>query len=381
MNLIETGHQKVNAECDPDLGARGVFSCAKKRFDAQVLFDPFEEEFDLPAALVNSGNGKGGEIEVVCEKDQPFSGFGIDITDAPQPAGIVPLSFFGFKANGLVAPQPCRFIDRSRFEDMETGVAFGTDHEIRTDRLDSEQPGEIEITTVKNVDASRVVLDLVHEVDVVDRSVGNPHEYRDWSDQIDLSVKLDRRLGGSEMRPRKDRQAQVDGGRIDGINHLVEIESVGVTGIQPPCFADENLSECFVNAPVPMLVCVSEVSSSDVAPDAHRVAVCATPQANFDIAKALAESDLGKCHREELIACGHSFTGSLHRVQRYAAIELLAVNKIGDLGENKASGVHPLLRINREETASPFKCVTRQFFRFTLSMSDLEIAHLELTGR
>lgn len=35
------------------------------------------------------------------------------------------------------------------------------------------------------------------------------------------------------MRPGKDRQAQVDSGRIDGINHLVEIESVGIPGIQP----------------------------------------------------------------------------------------------------------------------------------------------------
>lgn len=346
MNLIETGHQEVNAECDPDLGAHGVFSCAKERFDAQVLFDPLEEEFDLPAALVDRGNGKSGEIEMVCKEDQGFPGFRIDITDTAKPTGIVPFSFFGFKANGLVAPQAGRFIDRSRFEDIETSVAFGADHEIRTGRLDSEQSGEIEITTIKNVDASGVVVDLVHEVDVVDRTVGDPHEYRDWSGQIDLSVKLDRRFGGSEMRPGKDRQAQVDGGSINGINHLVEIEPVGVAGIQPSSFADENLSECFVNAPVPMLVRVSEVRSSDIASDAHCVAVGATPQASFDITKALAESNLGKCHREELIAGGHALARSWHPVQRHAALELLAVQQIEDLRKNESSGVHPLLRMN-----------------------------------
>lgn len=353
MDLIETGHQKVNAECDPYLGAHGVFSCTKKRFDAQVLFDPLEEEFNLPAAFVDRCNGKSREIEVVCKKDQCFPGFGIDIPDTAQPSWVVPLSFFGFKANGLVAPQAGRFIERSRFEDIETSVAFGTDHEIRTGRLDSEQPGEIEIATIKNVDASRVVVNLVHEVDVVDRTVCDPHEYRDWSGQIDLSVKLDRRLGGSEMRPGKDRQAQVDGGSIDGINHLVEIEPVGVAGIQPSSFADENLSECFVNAPVPMLVRVSEVCSSDVASDAHCVAVGTAPQASFDIAKALAERDLGKGHRKELIACGHGFTDSRHRVQSHAALELLAVQRIENLCENESSGVHLLLRMNAGQRSQP----------------------------
>lgn len=290
---------------------------------------------------------------MVCKEDQGFPGFRIDKTDTAQPTGIVPFSFFGFKANGLVAPQAGRFIDRPRFENIETRVLFGADNEIRAGRLDSEQPGEIKITTIKNVNASGVVVDLVHEVDVVDRTFGNPHEYGDWSGQIDLSVKLDRRLGGSEMRPGEDRQTQVDGGSVDGINHLVEIESVGVTGIQPPRLADENLSECFINAPVPMLVRVSEVCSSDVASDAHCVAVGATPQTSFDVAKALTERHLGKGHRKELIACGHGFTGSRHRVQRHGAIELLSVNEICNLCEDETSGVHLLLRINLRSDGQP----------------------------
>ena len=72
MNLIKTGSQKVNAECDADLGAHGVFVRAKKRFDAQVLLNPLKEEFNLPAALVDCGNGKSGKIEVICKEDQPF---------------------------------------------------------------------------------------------------------------------------------------------------------------------------------------------------------------------------------------------------------------------------------------------------------------------
>jgi hypothetical protein len=35
----------------------GVLSIAQKRFYLEVLFDPFEEQFNLPSLLVNIGNG------------------------------------------------------------------------------------------------------------------------------------------------------------------------------------------------------------------------------------------------------------------------------------------------------------------------------------
>lgn len=116
-----------------------------------------------------------------------------------------------------------------------------------------------------------------------------------------------------------------------------------------------DLSERFVNAPVPMLVRVSKICSSNVATDTHCVAVGATPQTSFNIAKALAERDLGKSHREELIAGGHALARSRHGVQRHRAIELLSVNEICNLCEDEASGVHPLLRINLRPDGQPVR--------------------------
>jgi len=36
--------------------------CAKERFDFQVLLDPFEKEFDLPAFLVEISDGLGIQV-------------------------------------------------------------------------------------------------------------------------------------------------------------------------------------------------------------------------------------------------------------------------------------------------------------------------------
>jgi hypothetical protein len=57
MNLIETGDQQVNADCNPYLGSHCVLARSKKSFNTQVLFDPFKEEFDLPSPSQANRNG------------------------------------------------------------------------------------------------------------------------------------------------------------------------------------------------------------------------------------------------------------------------------------------------------------------------------------
>ena len=42
----------MDGDGDPDLDPHRVLGSALKGFDAQMLFNPFEEQFDLPAAAV-----------------------------------------------------------------------------------------------------------------------------------------------------------------------------------------------------------------------------------------------------------------------------------------------------------------------------------------
>ena len=64
MDLIETGHHEVNADCDPDPGSHGVLFGSKESFDAKVLHNPLEEEFNLPAAPVDGCHGQSGTGDV-----------------------------------------------------------------------------------------------------------------------------------------------------------------------------------------------------------------------------------------------------------------------------------------------------------------------------
>lgn len=346
MNFIETGYHEVNADSYPDLGAHCVLAGAEESFDSQVLFDPFEEEFYLPATLVNGCDGQGGKIEVVGEKDQSLSALGIDVTDTSQSLRVAEFPFSGAQPDRLVAAQSGCLVDRSGLQDVESRVALGSNHEVCLGLLDSEQTGEVEIAAVDYINTARLESDLIQEMHIVNRSICNAHEHRDWAGQVDLSVQLDRSFGSAEVCPRKHRQAKVDGRGIDRINHLFEVQPVGVLGIQSASLANENLPECFVNTPVPMFVRVGQIGPGDVPANPHGVEMGATPEAGFDVPKALPKSDLGESHRQKLIAGGHASAASLHWMELHTALELLAVQQIENLSENQTSGVHPLLRMN-----------------------------------
>ena len=54
QTFLSNCDQHVGADCDPDLRLDLVLVGAIKRLDAQVLLDPFEEQFDLPALSILS---------------------------------------------------------------------------------------------------------------------------------------------------------------------------------------------------------------------------------------------------------------------------------------------------------------------------------------
>ena len=51
----------------------GVFRSAEEAFDFEVLLDPFEEQFDLPALPVDFRDGQGCEAEVAGQELIRFS--------------------------------------------------------------------------------------------------------------------------------------------------------------------------------------------------------------------------------------------------------------------------------------------------------------------
>ena len=84
QTLFDDGDQHVRGDRSPYLHPDRVFGCSKEGLDAQMLFDPFEEQLDLPAMFVKCANSQRRKCHVVRQKLQCLAGFRIDIGHLPN---------------------------------------------------------------------------------------------------------------------------------------------------------------------------------------------------------------------------------------------------------------------------------------------------------
>lgn len=165
------------------------------------------------------------------------------------------------------------------------------------------EASEVEIGAVHDVEGARLRQKQVEDVHVPQFRVGNMDERRDAAAQVEQRVELDARLRGAEQGPRKNGQAQVDGGRVKGEHRVVEFQAEVVVGVQRSRDADQFLRELRVYAPVPPPVGVGQGVARDLAPDAHVVELARMrAQADLDVAQTLPVGQLGDAmHRNWLV--------------------------------------------------------------------------------
>ena len=137
--------QHVSADCDPDLRLDRVLGSTKKCLDPQVLLDPFEEQFDLPALPIQLCNQIGFESKVVDQKHNAFAGLVLDHHAAQREriilAGIENRQYTGLIANDVRLGA----IHRMRVATLELGVGLGSGYKEGIGLMNGEEPLEIEI--------------------------------------------------------------------------------------------------------------------------------------------------------------------------------------------------------------------------------------------
>ena len=73
--LLKDSHEEKRCNGNADLCFHCIEGVAPEDLDFEVLFHPFEEEFNLSAMSVEIGDGECGYIEIVRKVDVVFVGF------------------------------------------------------------------------------------------------------------------------------------------------------------------------------------------------------------------------------------------------------------------------------------------------------------------
>jgi len=341
QGLIENGDHQVCADCDPDLRLHGVFAQPEERLHAKVLLDPLEEELDLPGGFVDPRNDQRIDLEVVGYEDQQLSRFRVPEAHPPQVVREVLLGLRSVEADGLVGSQSGGLVHRARLADVVAHVGLGSGDEEGPGGMDACQPKVIDVSTIQYVEGSGFEGDPIQGVDVVNLPLRDRDEHGDRAAQVDHGVELDRGLALSKASPPKEVHAQVYRGGVDGVDYLVDIQDVSLRRIQIPGLADKNLGEFEIDLPASILVGVCEIGSRHRPADAHGVKqIDLGPEASLDVAQALPEGELSESHAKELVPRGEASARTRHGVVGYAALELLSVDGIADLSENKTADFH-----------------------------------------
>ena len=155
---------------------------------------------------------------VVGEEHQRLVGLGIPEADATQMFGVGPPSMVAVQGDGLIADDAGRSLRCCLVNTVVDHVRFGPRDEKGPRLMQSMKPLEVNIAAIHHVNGASFRYEQIEDIDVVQFAVGNVDETRDVSTQVKQRVHLHRRLGRPEVRPRKDRQAQVNGRRIQGID-------------------------------------------------------------------------------------------------------------------------------------------------------------------
>ena len=189
----------------------------------------------------------------------------------------------------------------------------------------------------------------------------------------------------AELGPGEQLQAQVDGGRVQSIETLIEIHAERIAGVQGPRDANQDLGEIGIDPPVARHVGVGQCRARELATKSHVVELGAErAQARFNIAEAFTVGQLGEGHRKELIPAGEAARAPVAVVAGHAAPELAIRKETDQLGEDGAAQIHEPLSAQggcRSNGAPPFKSRQEKTAPHPRFYNQLQAAHCSSAGQ
>ena len=294
--------QHVRADGGPELGLHRVLGGAEECLDAQVLLDPLEEEFDPLAHLVEPAHRQGREVQVAGDEYQLLACLGTLEADPPQ---WLRVSLFGIEdsqCDRVVADHPGTAVGIAPCESLEAHPAFGTGDEEGARLIEASQTLGVDVPSIDDIEGACLGNGLVENIDVVELAIADVQESGDISSQIQQRVQLDCRFGRAKRRPGKQRQAQIDGRRVERVDGVGQLEAERFVRVELARHRDQTLRELGVDAPVSHGTRVRQCVGRHLRPQSHVVelpGLCA--QARLDVAQTLSEGQLREEHDGKLL--------------------------------------------------------------------------------
>jgi len=236
--------------------------------------------------MIKLNNCQSGYGEVVGQKDQRDAGLGIAIADAAQRVGIISLGMEAGRCHGLIKTQAGGFVHRTGITAGAPEVLLGTGDEEGGGLMELMPPGEVEVATIHDVERAGFPSQLVENVYVVNTARRDNDDSGKVALECQQGVQFDGGLVPPKRGPRKQREAQVNGGGVQRVGGGLEFAAERFIGVERGGLLDKNLGEVGKDAPVPFFVGIGQRAAGGGLTDAGVIEFRAEGrQTGFDVAQ------------------------------------------------------------------------------------------------
>jgi len=305
-----------------------------------MLFDPFEEQFDLPTTAIKIGDALRRHVEIVGQKDQLLALCIFD-SDASDCSWKVLLRIEHVQRTQLVADDARRTIHWPGVLPRKAQIRLGSRYKETASLVQPMQSGEVEITPVHDVERARLGNDLVENIHIVHLPIADMNKTWNVAAQVEQRMQLYRCFGRTKRRPRKDRQTQIDSSRIQRVDCLGEIDAKRFVQVKWSSYSDQALRKVGVDSPISNRIRIGQRISRHLAAKAHVVELGGlTAQTSFDVAQTLAIGQLRERHAQKLIETCEVFDLVLSIVSSDTSAESGQRQVRHHLRKNKFARIH-----------------------------------------
>ena len=340
QSFFHNGDQHVCGYGNPHLRFDGVLRRAEESLDTQVLLDPFEEEFHLPAAFVQFANSQRWKRSIV-GKEYQASAFGICISDTSEPLRIMLLRVENHEFDQLIAHQPGTSIYRIGIDAAKLGIRFGSCDKEAAGLMQAVETREVEISSIHHIESSRFWHKQIQDADILHLAVADMNEGRNGTSQIQKSMEFDSSLCFSEFCPWEQCKTQIDGSGIQSIDGFREIDSQRFLSIKLSCNADERLSKFEIDSPIPAFVGVGYCTATDLSTNSQVVEFGRLgTETGFDVPQTFPVCQLGKGHAQKMIQTVEAAYIEVAAMLLHDTTESMPRCIFHHLGENEFASEH-----------------------------------------
>jgi hypothetical protein len=154
-------------------------------------------------------------------------------------------------------------------------------------------------------------------------------------------MQLDSTFATPKLAPGKQRQAPIDGRRVEGLDGLGQVHAESFLAVEFAGTANQFLREVAVDAPVANLVGGGQGVARNLSPETPVIEFgLLGAQTSFDVAQAATISELREQQTKELIPAGEVFDLAVALGAIDTKLKVIGREKVQELRKNTAAKIH-----------------------------------------